>query len=378
MHLCSFGAVGGGSFRLLDHGSGQKVWVTCGHKLSDPADGPSLRDSIQFRGDDGASTGMGLQDHGGKRLSGNLGMNQDIESVIEGNGIVLLTNQLGPISQPKVPNVFYQRRLERPFSRQKKSSLGESCHHLLGGTEKNPLSFAHWQVKAPYYAERNLLVFEAEFAPCGGGEGRFFWLKDGCVDSGMDDMEFFGVYPARVAVMAFGDGRGWIIVTLLQNLGDELRYGDDRIGVGEEMVSAQGRARAFGQMAGENDEGAGLDEAGGEESSPIVVTVVSMEDAGAHDPEESGQAKDLVGAEAGEGMKFEFCGFWRKGGVHRTGDFHRPASLGQSLGQRQALIVGAAAPQAGVELEHASDQRRGRHFQTIAISATKGQLGSLK
>ena len=107
-----------------------------------------------------------------------------------------------------------------------------------------PLS--HWQVKAPDYAEGDLLVLESEFSTSGGGEGRFLGLEEGGVDSGVDDMEFFGIDPAGMSMMAFGNGGGRVIVALLQNQGDKCGDGNDGISVGEKMVSAEGGAGALG------------------------------------------------------------------------------------------------------------------------------------
>jgi hypothetical protein len=46
------------------------------------------------------------------------------------------------------------------------------------------------------------------------------------------------------------------------------------------MFSAEGGARTFGKVAREDDEGVGIDEAGGEKGGPVVVSVVGMEDTG--------------------------------------------------------------------------------------------------
>jgi len=158
--------------------------------------------------------------------------------------------------------------------------LRESGHNFPGGTEKNALAFADREVKASNHTEGNLLVFQSELSASRGGEGHLLGLKDSGVDSGMDDMKLSGIDPAGVAVMAFGDGGGRVVVPFSQHLGDKFGDGDDRIGVGEEMISAKRGAGAFGQMPGEDDQGGGLNEAGGEEGGPIVVPVVGVKDAG--------------------------------------------------------------------------------------------------
>lgn len=65
-----------------------------------------------------------------------------------------------------------------------------------------------------------------------------------------------------------------------KNLGDKRRDGDDGVGLRKKMFLAETRAGAFGEVAGKDDEGAGLDEAGGEEGGPVVVSMMSVEDAG--------------------------------------------------------------------------------------------------
>ena len=90
--------------------------------------------------------------------------------------------------------------------------------------------------------------------------------------------------------MAFGNGGGWVVVALAQDLGDKRGDGNDSIGVGEKMVSAEGGAGALGQMPGEDDQRGRLDESGGEEGGPVVVSVVGVKDAGTGDTEESGEA----------------------------------------------------------------------------------------
>jgi hypothetical protein len=124
--------------------------------------------------------------------------------------------------------------------------LGESFHDLLSGAEKDSLALPHWQVKAPDHAEGDLLLLESEFSSGGSEERGLLRLKEVGVDAGVDDMEFFGIDPAGVAVMPFGNRGGRVVVALAQNLGDKFGDGNHGIGVGKKMVSAEGGAGALG------------------------------------------------------------------------------------------------------------------------------------
>lgn len=75
------------------------------------------------------------------------------------------------------------------------------------------------------------------------------------------------------------------------------------------MISAEGGARAFGQMPSEDDPRRGLNKAGGEEGSPIVIPVVGMKNAGTGNSKESGKAQNLVRTKTREFMEGEFGGF---------------------------------------------------------------------
>jgi hypothetical protein len=96
-------------------------------------------------------------------------------------------------------------------------------------------------------------------------------------------------------------------------------------------------------MPGEDDQRGRLDESGGEEGGPVVVSVVGVKDAGTDDTQQPGKAQNLHRPEAGKFMQAEFGGFWGEGGIGWAGDLDWPASLGQSLGQCQALAIGAAS-----------------------------------
>ena len=81
-------------------------------------------------------------------------------------------------------------------------------------------------------------------------------------------------------MVSFGNGGSGIVMAFQEDLSDEGGNGDNRIGGGKEMFLADGGAWAFGKVAGEDDEWAGINEAGGEKGGPVVVSVVGMEDTG--------------------------------------------------------------------------------------------------
>ena len=96
-------------------------------------------------------------------------------------------------------------------------------------------------------------------------------------------------------------------------------------------------------MPGEDDQRGRLDESRGEEGGPVVVSVVGVKDAGTSHPEKPGEAQNLMRTKTGQCMKFEFRGFRREGRMGGACDLDCPASLGQSLGQCQALAIGTAS-----------------------------------
>mgnify|MGYP003344009341 CR=1 FL=1 len=156
--------------------------------------------------------------------------------------------------------------------------------------------------------------------------------------------------------MAFGDWGGGVVMALAQDPGDKFRNGDDCIGLGEEMFSSEGRAGAFGQVPGKDHQGRWAGQTGGQQGGPVIVPMVGVENPWAGDPKEAGKGQDLEGAEAGKLVEGEFGRLRGEGRIGGAGDFHRPTSLGQTVGKGEALVVRSATPQAGVELEHSGDQ----------------------
>ena len=167
-------------------------------------------------------------------------------------------------------------------------------------------------------------------------------------------------------MVSFGNGGSGIVMAFQENLSDEGGNGDDRIGGREEMFSAEGGAWAFGKVAGKDNEGAGLDEARGEECSPVVVSMVGVKDAWLGSAENSCQGKNLEGAEAGERVVGKFLGDGGEGGLGGACNFYRPSQIGEALGEGERLRIGATPTEVGVEVNDSCGEIRRGH--------TKGRL----
>jgi hypothetical protein len=236
----------------------------------------------------------------------------------------------------------------------------------LGRFEKNALAFADGQIKSTNHAKGELFIGEAKATAGGGRERWVLGLEAACIDAGVDDVEVCGIDPAGGAMLAFGNWGSGIVMALQEDLSDEGRDGDDRIGGGEEMFSAEGGAWAFGKVAGEDDEWAGINEAGGKKGGPVVVSVVGMEDAGASTAENASKGENLQRAEAGQGVVGHFLGGGGEGGLGGACHFDGPPEIGEALGEGEGLGIGAASAEVGVEVNGASSEIRRGH--------TKGRL----
>jgi hypothetical protein len=123
----------------------------------------------------------------------------------------------------------------------------------LGCFKKDALAFTDGQIEPADHAEDELLCGEAKFTTGGGGERWVLGLESLGINPGVDDVEFRGIDPAGRAMMSFGNGGSGIVMAFQEDLSDEGGNGDDRIGGGEEMFSAEGGAGAFGKVAGKDN-----------------------------------------------------------------------------------------------------------------------------
>jgi len=155
-------------------------------------------------------------------------------------------------------------------------------------------------------------------------------------------------------------------MALKEDLSDEGGNGDNRVGGGEEVFSADGGAWAFGKVAGKDNEGAGIDEARGEKGGPVVVPVVGMEDTGTGTTQNASKGENLRGAEAGKRVVRKFLGGRKEGGLGGTCYFDGPPEIVEALGEGEGLGVGAASAEAGVEVNDSCGEIRTGH--------TKGRL----
>jgi hypothetical protein len=144
-------------------------------------------------------------------------------------------------------------------------------------------------------------------------------------------------------------------------MGHETGHGNDCVGLGKEMTSAQGGTRTFCQMTGKNKKRSGLDESGSKQSRPVVVAMVSVKNSGPDFFQQFGKSQNLQRAETGEPMKRKRMDLWAKRSLLRSCDFNGPSPRGKTVGEGKALGIRAAAPQARIELENTAGEVRSGH-----------------
>ena len=181
------------------------------------------------------------------------------------------------------------------------------------------------------------------------------------IDPGVDDVDLCGIDSAGGAMVSFGNGGSGIVMAFQEDLSDEGGNGDNRVGGGEEMFSAEGGAWALGKVAGKDNKGAGIDEERGEKGGPVVVSVVGMEDTGTGTTQNASEGENLHGAEAGKTVVRKFLGDRREGGLGGACHFDSPPKIGEALGEGEGLGIGTASAEAGVKVNSASGEIRRGH-----------------
>jgi hypothetical protein len=86
---------------------------------------------------------------------------------------------------------------------------------------------------------------------------------------------------------------------------------DDRIGGIEEMFFTNAGARAFCKVSGEDDQWPGLDKAGGEKCSPVVVSMMGVKNARFGSAKSACKGENLIGSKLGEWMKAKLLSYGR-------------------------------------------------------------------
>jgi len=263
--------------------------------------------------------------------------------------------------------------------------VGETTHDYLSRLEKNPLPFSDREIESADNTEDELVLVQAESMPGGGGVGGVHGLKEGGVDSGMNDVEFFWGNNAGGTMMSFVYGRRGIVMSLEKDLGDKGRDGNNGVRLRKKVFSADRRSGAFGEVTRENHQGAGFNKTGGEKSSPVVVAVVGMENSGFCTAENSGEGENLARSKAGKRVEPKFMSGGGKGGIDGTSHFDRPAQIRKSLGKSKGLGIGTAPLKSGVKLKnsggkggrgHRSDSRGNKWVVTSGVSEKDFQIWS--
>ena len=225
------------------------------------------------------------------------------------------------------------------------------------------MPLAHRKIKTSDNAKHRFPRLQAQGAAGGIREAAFPRAESVCLDAGVDHVEAAGIHGTRGALMAFRHRGGGVAVTLEENLRHKAGHGDHGIRAGEKMFPAERGAWAFRQVAGENHQGPGLNEVRRQEGRPIVIPMMGVHNAGAGTPKNSGQSQDLPRAEFRK--RTQGRSFPGQGGGLRSGRFDRPTQFRQALGQRQALGVGPASAQTGVQHDDAGGEGGGGHVVSL-------------
>jgi hypothetical protein len=337
------------------------VRISGSHKLAEFTDRPSFGNSIELGSQDRSAASMGLKNNRGEGFGRDLRVNKAVEGMVKGYRIRLLADEAGAIFQAEVANVVSEQSIHRAGSCEKKAGVRKTAHDHLSRLEKNPLSFSDGEIKSADDTEDELVLVQAELMPGGGGVGGARGVKEGGVDSGMNDVEFFWGNNAGRAMMSFWHGRGRVVVSLEKDLGDKGRDGDNGVRLCEQMFSADRGSGAFGKVTREDYQWAWLNETGGEKSSPVIIAMVGMENPGFYSTEDPGEGDNLIRSKTGERVEAEFLGGGGKGSIDGASHFDRPAQMGKALGESEALGIGATPLKSGVELKNSGGKRGRRH-----------------
>ena len=111
--------------------------------------------------------------------------------------------------------------------------MGKTSHDDLGCLEKNSLAFTDRQIKSADHSKDEIVGMKGELLARLQGVSSSHRAKEGGIDSRMDDLKFFWRDLARATVMSLGNGRGWVIMSVQEDLGHKGRDRKNRISIGE-------------------------------------------------------------------------------------------------------------------------------------------------
>ena len=111
--------------------------------------------------------------------------------------------------------------------------MGKASHDDLGCLEKNSLAFTDRQIKSADHSKDEIVWVKRKLLARLQGVSSSHRAKEGGIDSCMNDLKFFWGDVARATVMSFGNGRGWVIMSVKEDLGHKGGDRKNRIGIGE-------------------------------------------------------------------------------------------------------------------------------------------------
>jgi hypothetical protein len=202
-------------------------------ELAETADGPSFRYSIQLGSNHRSTARVSLQNYGRKSLGRNLWVNKTVERMVKRNRIGLLADETGSVFEAEVADIVAKKIFHRSRARDQKAGMGKMSHDDLGGLKENSLAFSYWKVESADHSKDEFVWVKRKPLARLQGVSRSHRAKKGGIDSCMDDVKFFWGDMTRATVMSLWNGRGWVIMTVQEDLGHKRGDRKNGIGVGE-------------------------------------------------------------------------------------------------------------------------------------------------
>jgi hypothetical protein len=111
--------------------------------------------------------------------------------------------------------------------------MGKASHDDLGCLKKNSLALSYGKVESTDHPKDEIVWVKRKLLARLQGVSSSHRAKEGGIDSCMNDLKFFWGDVARATVMSFWDGRGWVIMSVKEDLGHKGGDRKNRIGIGE-------------------------------------------------------------------------------------------------------------------------------------------------